>query len=312
MADGESSGDRRDWAGERGDFAHLSEAEVRGSTYVGVRPPDGGEPGAACSYPYMREERDATAPLFEGAYQERFDKIVSRYPDTRGALLPVLNMAQEVRGWLSQESLDRVAELLDLSPAYVRGVATFYTMYNKRPVGRHLIQVCTNVCCNICGADEVMESFLDATGSEAGEISEDGLFTVIEAECLGACGFPTAVQINDRYYENVEPEDVPAILDDLRSRSAEPVEAWTPAVPLHEVPKDPSAASLPMAGQMGAAPRRTPPDRSSPAVVPDPGNGARKDTAEMETQPDGRRSDAPGAKGTPDTGAAGEAAGDGS
>jgi NADH:ubiquinone oxidoreductase subunit E len=99
-------------------------------------------------------------------------------------------------------------------------VATFYTMYNKAPVGRFLIQVCTNVACNLCGADEVMEALLETTGMEAGEISADGLFTVIEAECLGACGFPTAIQINDRYFENVGPDDVPALLERLRSEAA--------------------------------------------------------------------------------------------
>jgi NADH:ubiquinone oxidoreductase subunit E len=129
-------------------------------------------------------------------------------------------MAQEVRGHLSEETMARVAGLLDLAPAVVRGVATFYTMYNKRPVGRHLIQVCTNVSCNVCGGDEVMQAFLDVIGMEPGEISEDGLFTVIEAECLGACGFPTAVQINERYFENVEPGDVPALLDRLRAEYA--------------------------------------------------------------------------------------------
>jgi NADH:ubiquinone oxidoreductase subunit E len=111
-----------------------------------------------------------------------------------------------------------VADLLGLSDAYVRGVATFYTMYNKRAVGRFLIQVCTNISCNLCGGDEVLAAFLEHTGTELGETSQDGLFTVMEVECLAACGFPTAVQINSRYYENVTPEDVPAILADSGKR----------------------------------------------------------------------------------------------
>ena len=117
--------------------------------------------------------------------------------------------------------MDRVAELLDLSPAYVRGVATFYTMYNKRPVGRHLVQVCTNISCNLCGADEVLAAFLECAGTELGETSGDGDFTVIEAECLAACGFPTCVQINSRYFENVTPADVPEILEHLRGQVKE-------------------------------------------------------------------------------------------
>jgi NADH-quinone oxidoreductase E subunit len=208
------------FAGETGEFGHLTEADVRGTDYIGARPLAGRAAGGACSYPYQLAVRAPDAPLFEGAYAERLVKIQSRYPDARGALLPVLNLAHEVHGWLAPEDMGRVAELLDLSPTYVRGVATFYTMYNRQPVGRWLIQVCTNVACNLCGGDEVMESFLEHTGTEPGEISGDGLYTVIEAECLGACGFPTAVQVNERYFENVSPESVPEILDRLRGESS--------------------------------------------------------------------------------------------
>lgn len=208
------------WAGETGEFEHLTEADVRGTAYVGQRPLDGGTPGASACYPYQLARKDPAAPLFEGAYAERLEKIRSRYPTNRGALLPVLNLAQEVRGHLSSEAMENVADVLDLSPALVRGVATFYTMYNKRAVGRYLIQVCTNVSCNLCGADDVVAALLEGVGAEPGEISDDGLFTVIEAECLGACGFPTTVQINERYFENVVPEDVPAILDRLRADAA--------------------------------------------------------------------------------------------
>ncbi len=115
-----------------------------------------------------------------------------------------------------------MAELLELAPAYVRGVATFYTMYNKQPVGRHLIQVCTNISCNLCGADEVLAAFLEHTGTELGETSADGDFTVLEVECLAACGFPTCVQINSRYFENVTPDDVPGILRHLREEGVAP------------------------------------------------------------------------------------------
>lgn len=113
--------------------------------------------------------------------------------------------------------MDRVAELLELTPAYVRGVTSFYTMYNKRPVGRFLIQVCTNISCNLCGADEVMDSFLSYTDTETGQTSSDGNFTVVEAECLAGCGFPTCVQINSQYFENVTPKDVPQILEQLKA-----------------------------------------------------------------------------------------------
>jgi NADH-quinone oxidoreductase E subunit len=205
------------WAGNTGEF-DLTEEDVRGTDYVGARPLEGGHPAGAPAYPYMLPDREPEAPLFVGPYQARYEKILTRYPDRRAALLPTLNLAQEVRGHVSPETMDRVAALLELPDAYVRGVATFYTMYNKRPVGRFLVQVCTNISCNLCGADEVLAAFLEHTDTEMGDISADGDFTVIEAECLAACGFPTCVQINSRYYENVSSADVPAILERLRER----------------------------------------------------------------------------------------------
>ena len=211
------------WAGDTGEF-DLTESQVRGAGYVGTQPPEGWEHGGVNAYPYQRAERDPDAPLFEGPHAERLKRILARYPNKRAALLPVLNLAQEIRGHLSQEAMERVAEALDMEPATVRGVATFYTMYNKRPVGRHLIQVCTNVSCNLCGGHEVFEAFLDHTGTDAGQISDDGEFTVIEAECLGACGFPTVVQINNRYFEGVEAADVPDILTRLKEHGVDPID----------------------------------------------------------------------------------------
>ncbi len=205
------------WAGNTGEF-DLSEEQVRGEDFVGARPLEGGHPAGASSYPYMLADKNPDAPLFDGPYQARYEKILTRYPDTRAALLPVLGLAQEVRGHVSPGTMNEVAALLELPDAYVRGVATFYTMYNKAPVGRFLIQVCTNISCNLCGADEVMKAFLDETGTEMGETSDDGDFTVVEAECLAGCGFPTCVQINSRYYENVGADDVPRILEHLKAR----------------------------------------------------------------------------------------------
>jgi NADH-quinone oxidoreductase E subunit len=205
------------WAGNTGDF-DLTEEQVRGEDFVEERPRHGGHPSGAGTLPYMLAEKHPDAKLFEGEYQERFEKILTRYPTKQAALMPALGLAQEIRGHVSPEAMNRVAELLELSPAYVRGVATFYTMYNKRPVGRHLIQVCTNVSCNLSGADEVVDAFLRYTDTELGETSEDGNFTVMEAECLAACGFPTCVQINSRYFENVTPAEVPKICEHLKAR----------------------------------------------------------------------------------------------
>jgi NADH-quinone oxidoreductase E subunit len=203
------------FAGITGEF-DLTEDQIRGTSYVGKRPKDGGHASVAGTLPYQIAERNPEAPLFVGEYEERLKKVLTRYPDSQAALLPALHIAQEIRGFLSPETLDEVARRLDLPPAYVRGVATFYTMYNLRPVGKYLIQVCTNISCNLCGGEDVMQAFLEHTGTESGEISADGLYTVIEVECLGACGFPTVVQINEKFYENVKPADVPAILAELK------------------------------------------------------------------------------------------------
>jgi NADH-quinone oxidoreductase E subunit len=215
------------WAGNTGEY-ELTEAQVRGHDYVGARPLEGGHAAGASSYPYMLPEKNPEAPLFEGPYQERFEKILTRYPNKQAALLPALNLAEEVRGHVSPETMERVAELLELSPAYVRGVTSFYTMYNKRPVGRYLVQICTNISCNLCGAEEVMDAFLRYTDTELGETSSDGNFTVVEAECLAGCGFPTCVQINSEYFENVTTNDVTQILEHLKRQASEGGSAGRP------------------------------------------------------------------------------------
>ena len=116
-------------------------------------------------------------------------------------------------GWISEPAIAEVAEVLGLTPAYVKGVVTFYTMYHTHPVGRHFIQVCTTSPCNICGAEDVVKALLKATGcGELGMTSPDGRFTVIEVECLGACGFATPILIDDDFIESVTPEQVPGIL----------------------------------------------------------------------------------------------------
>ena len=113
--------------------------------------------------------------------------------------------------------ISEVAQVLELTPAYVRGVLTFYTMYHQHPVGRHFIQVCTTSPCNMCGAEEVVKALLRETGCrELGATSADGRFTVIETECLGACGFVTPLLVNNDFLENVTPERVPGLLQSYK------------------------------------------------------------------------------------------------
>jgi NADH-quinone oxidoreductase E subunit len=153
------------------------------------------------------------APVFVGATRAKLDALFPKYPTKQACLLPALWMVQEERGWISAPAITEVAEVLELTPAYVRGVATFYTMYHLHPVGRHFIQVCGTSPCHLCGSDEVMKAILQATGcGELGTTSPDGRFTVIEVECLGACGFATPVMVDDDFHDNVTPERVPGIL----------------------------------------------------------------------------------------------------
>jgi NADH-quinone oxidoreductase E subunit len=156
-------------------------------------------------------------PVFVGARRQELDTLLTRYPTKMAALLPALWMVQEDRGWVSERSMAEVAALLGLTPAYVKGVVTFYTMYHQHPVGRHFIQVCTTSPCGVCGAEDVVKAFLRHTGTgELGATSADGRFTVIEVECLGACGFATPVMINEEFIESVTPETVPDIIARLR------------------------------------------------------------------------------------------------
>ncbi|HET7789960.1 MAG TPA: NAD(P)H-dependent oxidoreductase subunit E [Gemmatimonadales bacterium] len=156
-------------------------------------------------------------PVFTGKARERLDDILSRYPTKQAALLPALWMVQEARGWISDRAMTEVAEVLGITPAYVKGVVTFYTMYHQHPVGRNFVQVCTTTPCNICGAEGVLQAFLDATGArEAGATSPDGNWTIIEVECLGACGFATPVLVNDDFIDGVTAEKVPDIVKRYR------------------------------------------------------------------------------------------------
>jgi len=152
-------------------------------------------------------------PVFTGKTLDRLHEILTRFPTKGAALLPALWLVQEARGWVSDPSIVEVATVLGLTPAQVRGVVTFYTMYHQHPVGRNFVQVCTTSPCNTCGAEAVVQAFLRHTGAtELGATSPDGAWTVIEVECLGACGFATPVLVNDDFVESVTPERVPEIV----------------------------------------------------------------------------------------------------
>ena len=161
----------------------------------------------------MTKATGAYRPALTGERRGRLDDIQKRYPTKRAALLPALWLVQEANGWISDDAMAEVAEVLELTPAYVKGVVTFYTMYHQHPVGRHFIQVCTTTPCHLCGAEAVVDALLKHTGCGAlGATSPDGRFTVIEVECLGACGFATPVLIDEDFLESVTVDGVADLL----------------------------------------------------------------------------------------------------
>jgi NADH-quinone oxidoreductase E subunit len=150
-------------------------------------------------------------------FYEEVQKIRERYPaDSRSAALPALRLAQEKHGWLSREALEEAADALEVTPAFCYSVASFYDMFHLEPVGRHTIEVCTNLPCALCGAQKVVEAFESSLGIKAGETTEDGEVTLRAVECLGGCGYATVVAVDHRYRHDVKPEHVPEIVEDVR------------------------------------------------------------------------------------------------
>ena len=148
---------------------------------------------------------------------ERIQEERAKYPpDSRSAILPALRLAQEEHGWLSPDVLREVADALEVTPAYCASIASFYDQFHTKPVGKHLVEVCTNVSCAVVGAQKVLDAFEDGLGCHPGETSADGEFTLRAVECLGGCGWATIVAIDDHYRTHVNPEDVPGIVEELK------------------------------------------------------------------------------------------------
>jgi NADH-quinone oxidoreductase E subunit len=145
-------------------------------------------------------------------------RLRERYPSGRSAVMGALRLAQERHGgWLPPEALREVADAMELAPAQVQAVATFYDMYNLEPVGRHMVEVCTNLSCALVGAKQVVDAFEEQLGIPPGETSDDGEVTFRLVECAGGCGYAPVVVVDGRYREPVRPDDVPGIVEELRS-----------------------------------------------------------------------------------------------
>jgi NADH-quinone oxidoreductase subunit E len=162
---------------------------------------------------------------FTGENLERAKAHIAKYPAGRqaSAVLPLLDLAQRQHGgWLSRAAMDRVAELLGMAPIRVYEVATFYTMYNLRPVGRYLLQACTTTPCWLRGSDQVVSTCERRLGISVGGTTSDGLFTLVEVECLGACVNAPVLQVNDDFYEDLDGPATEVLLDSLRAGNVLP------------------------------------------------------------------------------------------
>jgi NADH-quinone oxidoreductase subunit E len=150
-------------------------------------------------------------------FRREVDLIKAAYPDPRSAIMGALRLAQEQHdGWLPPEALEEVADAVGVTPAHVEAVASFYDMYNLEPVGRHIVEVCTNLSCALVGAQQVVDAFEEQLGIPPGETSDDGEVTLRLIECAGGCGYAPVVVVDSRYREPTRPEDVSRIVEELK------------------------------------------------------------------------------------------------
>ena len=160
--------------------------------------------------------RDARRPQFTPEELAEVERLQSLYPDKRGALLPVLHLAQDAFGYVSLEVETYVAGLFGLTAAHVHEVVTFYTLYFRQPKGRHVVSVCHNLSCHLLGAKTIVDHLTQRLGIEVGETTPDGRITLLTVECLCACEQAPMMQVDERYLGNLTPEKVDHILEGLR------------------------------------------------------------------------------------------------
>ena len=155
--------------------------------------------------------------MFSEEGQKELERLLSRYPIKRNALLPILHLAQnENEGWLSEASIKFVAEVCEVSETHVEGVISFYTMYKLKKPGKYHLQICTCVPCCLVGGEELLEHTESKLGIHAGSTSDDGRFSIEEMECIGACSYAPAVIVNEDYHEKVSPQSMDQLLTDCK------------------------------------------------------------------------------------------------
>jgi NADH-quinone oxidoreductase subunit E len=152
---------------------------------------------------------------------EEIRELPDKYPQHRSAVMPALDLAQEELGYLTPEAMTEVAAALQLDPGYVEGVATFYTLFHLKPIGKHMFYVCTNLSCTLRGANEIVDHLKGAIGvHEDGEVSKDGLFSYEEVECLGACEYAPVARLDRRYQVDLTNQKIDSLIAERRSPGA--------------------------------------------------------------------------------------------
>ena len=152
---------------------------------------------------------------FSETGRAEFERLLTRYPDRKAVILPALHLAQKEFGYVSDEAIVYIAGLVGASPAEIEGVASFYTMYDRKPVGKYHVQICRNISCSLLGAEHLIEHVAGKLGVKPGATTPDGKFTLSQVECLGSCGTAPVMQVNDEYHENLTVESIDRILDQL-------------------------------------------------------------------------------------------------
>ncbi|MFZ6005852.1 MAG: NADH-quinone oxidoreductase subunit NuoE [Actinomycetota bacterium] len=175
-------------------------------------------------------------------------EVISRYPRPKSALIPLLHLAQEQDGYVADDAMEHIAELLEITPAEVLGTCSFYEMFKREPVGDYLVNVCTNIACMLLGGEELLHHLEERLGIKAGNTTADGTFTLEDVECIAACTEAPCLQVNYRYFNKVTNAQVDALLDDLRAGRRG-----------HEVPKH---------GTLARVRQQIPADRRAGNAVP--------------------------------------------
>jgi NADH-quinone oxidoreductase E subunit len=160
---------------------------------------------------------NAYTTMFSKSIEKEFHELIQKYPSKRSALIPALYIVQRELGYVTPEGIEYVGNLLDMTPAQITEVASFYTMLYLKPVGKNVLWVCHNLSCNLCGAEEIIQHLEKNLGIHPGETTPDGLFTLFRQECLASCDTGPVMQVNDDYEENLNPKRVDEILEKLRA-----------------------------------------------------------------------------------------------